>query len=457
MGAQGRADAMRGRNQLRAVERRGRIAALVTSPRSRGAIPRTWLIFVAALGVFFATSSTACAVTPVNVYRFRNVVNGSYFWTADDAERLTVARTLSGTYSFEGIAWTLDYTSPLATYPLYRFYQYSNGCHFYTADPAEANSLMGNGAYHYDGIAYKVSMTAPNPGSLVYRFYYIPNGSHFYSADLAEVNRIIATLGSTYRYEGPVFYVPTAPAAYVTDDERFRADIMIEWVRYYWYLIDGLGNLDTAPDCASGVTAIANNSTANWQTPLVWSDYDVWERDWKSSTLPGGNDYRLADDVDLAVFCGHGEGQNFVMNNANYDHYAALSEMKLGDRDLEWLLAFTCNFLNGNPSDFGAAANGIHLINGYSTDMTITTSGGLIFASYAMPLGTRQAYGVRVAWYKYGQATQNAADVNTARTFGAKTAVNDYLWGYGPVAVDPPPYSPATAGQYAYWDTRLNW
>lgn len=121
------------------------------------------------------------------------------------------------------------------------------------------------------------------------------------------------------------------------------------------------------------------------------------------------------------------------------------------------MLAYTCNFLKGSPADFGSAANGVHLINGYSTDMTITANGGSQFASFARPSGSRQAYGVRVAWYKYGQQTQSGANLNVARTFGAKTAVNDYLWGYGSVSADPAAYSSATAANYAYWDTKLNW
>jgi hypothetical protein len=63
---------------------------------------------------------------------------------------------------------------------------------------------------------------------------------------------------------------------------------------------------------------------------------------------------------------------------------------------------------------------------------------------------------VRVAWYKYGHATQSAASKNTARTFGAIASKNDYLWGYGTVSADPPSYG-SSPGSYAYWDTRLNW
>jgi len=42
---------------------------------------------------------------------------------------------------------------------------------------------------------------------VVYRFFNVRNGSHFYTADEAERNHVAATLGSVYRFEGPVFWL----------------------------------------------------------------------------------------------------------------------------------------------------------------------------------------------------------------------------------------------------------
>jgi len=102
-------------------------------------------------------------------------------------------------------------------------------------------------------------------------------------------------------------------------------------------------------------------------------------------------------------------------------------------------------------STFGPAADGIHLINGYATDMTITANAGERFSYWA-----KQPYGVRVAWYRYGYDTQYGFNQNIARTFGATASYNDYLWGYGSVSSDPPFYT-TDPNAYSYWDYKLNW
>lgn len=243
------------------------------------------------------------------------------------------------------------------------------------------------------------------------------------------------------------------------DDDGSTVQIGVEWVGTYVGTgspCANYGNLATSDDCVAGLHDIVDNGSTNWLWAFNWGNSNAWELDWKRPAS-GGNAYRLADDVDLVAFSGHGLGNTLEFNNQHNDWKSTPSEMDLGLRDCEWALMYTCNFLKGTPSTFGTSANGVHLICGYCTDMTITANGGEKFAYYAQPYLLRQAYGVRVAWYKYGQATQSAANENIARTFGATSAVNDYLWGYGAVAADPPAYSSSTAGQYSYWDTRLNW
>jgi len=225
---------------------------------------------------------------------------------------------------------------------------------------------------------------------------------------------------------------------------------MTEWVNYYDGY-SGLYDLNTTDDCVRGLDDLIADPNTNWQRGYNWGNSDAWERDWKSSHLSGGNDYRLADDVDLAAFSGHGFGRNFVLNNANYDHYAAISDMRLGDRDLEWLLAYTCNFLNGTFSELGGMMHGLHLANGYATQMIVTSNGGRRFAYWA-----KAPYGVRVAWYRQAydsqpDTLQSGAHI-VARVFGHRSNINDYLWGYGSAGTDPPDYSATTASDYRKWD-----
>lgn len=238
-----------------------------------------------------------------------------------------------------------------------------------------------------------------------------------------------------------------SPAAVYADADGSSVEIMTEWVNYY-YGFQGLGDLNTTDEAVGGLSDIVADPNTNWWMPSnkQWGNNDAWEKDWKSDTL-AGNDYRLADDVDLAAFSGHGYGQNFVMNNDNTNHFADISEMKLGDRDLEWLLAITCNFLNGTKAELGRMMNGLHLANGYATDMTVTANAGQRFSAWA-----KAPYGVRVAWYRQAYDTQPNYEHNIARIFGHQNNVNDYLWGYGSAGTDPAPYSSANAASYIMWD-----
>jgi len=145
---------------------------------------------------------------PVAVYRFYNFKQGVHFFTASEEERHNVASTLSSTYNFEGVSYALDTSSTANNAPLHRFYNSRQGVHFYSADPAEIANVITTmgGTYRHEGEAYKVSLTAAPGAQPIYRFYNKPKGVHFFTADPAEVNSIITNLGAIYRYEGIAYY-----------------------------------------------------------------------------------------------------------------------------------------------------------------------------------------------------------------------------------------------------------
>ncbi len=78
---------------------------------------------------------------PLPVYRFYNFRLGSHFYTASEAEKNDVLRKYSSTFSFEGIAYGLDASATANSDSLYRFYNVRNGSHFYTANPAERDNV----------------------------------------------------------------------------------------------------------------------------------------------------------------------------------------------------------------------------------------------------------------------------------------------------------------------------
>jgi len=85
--------------------------------------------------------------------------------------------------------------------PIFRFYNESNGVHFYTASADETNSVLANlPQYRFEGPAFEV-----NGGNIpVYRFFNKTTGTHFYTADEGEKDNVIATLPN-FEFEGVAF------------------------------------------------------------------------------------------------------------------------------------------------------------------------------------------------------------------------------------------------------------
>jgi len=144
---------------------------------------------------------------PKAMYRFYNYHTGVHFYTASESERQTVQDTLSSSYTLEGVAYALDTSSTANNAPLYRFYDYTRGVHFYTADENEKNNILNTlgHIYRLDGVVTNVSKN-PAGCSPIYRFYNTKKGVHFYTASVAERDSVIANLGYTYKYEGLAYY-----------------------------------------------------------------------------------------------------------------------------------------------------------------------------------------------------------------------------------------------------------
>lgn len=145
---------------------------------------------------------------PNAVYRFYNKRIGSHFYTASIAERDSVIAHLSSTYNYEGVAYQVNAASPSNMQPLYRFYNKRTGSHFYTASPTERDNVIAtlSSTYNFEGTAYQVS-AYPWYSQPVYRFFNKKNGTHFYTVSAAEKTNVQNTLSATYRYEGVGFYL----------------------------------------------------------------------------------------------------------------------------------------------------------------------------------------------------------------------------------------------------------
>ena len=152
---------------------------------------------------------TGTVSTMLPVYRFLNLRTGTYFYTADAAEKNNVVATLGYLYRLEGVAYYVNTANPANNVPLYRFLNLINGTYFYTADAAEKNNVVATlwSTYRLEGVAYYVSSSSAGGAAPVWRFLNLVTGTYFYTADVAEKNNVVATLGYLYRLEGVAFYL----------------------------------------------------------------------------------------------------------------------------------------------------------------------------------------------------------------------------------------------------------
>ncbi|MGB4580719.1 MAG: peptidoglycan DD-metalloendopeptidase family protein [Coriobacteriia bacterium] len=166
--------------------------------------PLMTLLALTLLMVMFLGAS-ASALEPV--YRFYNVTNGTHFFTPSAEERDMVVSRWPRVFQYEGVAYSTEAT--VGTVPLYRFYSQRSASHFYTASTDEAAMITAiwPDIFSLEGRTYSVSPTGIDGWDPVYRFYNVKTGSHFYTASAEERDLVIAKLSMTYQYDGVAFHV----------------------------------------------------------------------------------------------------------------------------------------------------------------------------------------------------------------------------------------------------------
>jgi hypothetical protein len=120
--------------------------------------------------------------------------------------------------------------------------------------------------------------------------------------------------------------------------------------------------------------------------------YEARERDFKDPAF-GGEDSFWADDVDMAYYAGHANGDGWVMETMQDSTFVHYSDTRFGNRDLEWLLIQACGPLQAMWSGkteterWGPAFGGLHILLGYATTMFLIDGQGEGFADRV--LGTQ--------------------------------------------------------------------
>ena len=148
----------------------------------------------------------------VDVFRFFDTANGTQLLTQDVAERDTILTTRAD-LRYEGVA--LHAVDPAHATPdavdVYRFFDAGNGTHFMTSSPSERDAVLAN----RPDLVYEPSSTmvehatAQAGDAAVFRFFDKTNGTHFYTAEAGERAAILSTRPEMTP-EGIAFYAPRA-------------------------------------------------------------------------------------------------------------------------------------------------------------------------------------------------------------------------------------------------------
>ena len=126
---------------------------------------------------FWASLASGTGLNPV--HRFRNNLNGSYLYTIYEAEKTDIQTNYAATFFYEGVAWYAQQTPGAGWSPLYRFRNLLNGTYLFSAYEAEKDAIVANysAVFKLEGIAYYVRQDAPPPNN---DFSFIANGSGGY-------------------------------------------------------------------------------------------------------------------------------------------------------------------------------------------------------------------------------------------------------------------------------------
>jgi Protein of unknown function (DUF1566)/Repeat of unknown function (DUF5648) len=113
---------------------------------------------------FWASLATGTDLYPV--HRFRNKTNGSYLYSIYETERADIAANYSATFEYEGVAWYARQTPAPGWSTLYRFRNLTNGTYLFSAFESEKDAIVRDypEVFKLEGPAYYVRQDAqPDP------------------------------------------------------------------------------------------------------------------------------------------------------------------------------------------------------------------------------------------------------------------------------------------------------
>jgi hypothetical protein len=237
-------------------------------------------------------------------------------------------------------------------------------------------------------------------------------------------------------------------------------DVGIEWVKKYHGRASDLTN--------TKAQAQGFYNKVDCYKRFNYGNDSAWDQDFEApgvGTPSTGIDYALVDAVDIVFFSGHGSQNGPFFGVADHDDGEAKpTEVRWGDKDLEWIAFDACRLLSNAPtsakSRWKNAFQGLHYILGFKTTCSDEKYRGTYFAKYL-----NKGWRVKDAWIKACQLTEGSgthtayirADLYEPTKTGGKVRVTDtykdHLWGHGYVSPDPDPETAPGKLRLIYYST----
>lgn len=162
------------------------------------------------------SKSTAMASMPnagaeqISIHRFFDKTDGTHFFTASGSEAASLVATRTD-LAYEGVGlrgYDAADASP-SSQAVFRFFNVTDGTHFYTASSTERDAILTTqpSAMKFEGIAFYENATPQAGDTAVYRFFDTSHGTHLFTQSASEKASILSTRPDLVS-EGIAFYAP---------------------------------------------------------------------------------------------------------------------------------------------------------------------------------------------------------------------------------------------------------
>jgi len=163
---------------------------------------------------YFGDPQTPPRMRPV--YRFRSTSNGTYYYTRSETKRYQLLRNSSKSWTYNGVAFTVDASATTNVTPLMRLYNTATRRYGYTTSLEKRAELLARrpSVWRSDGTVALISVESSGAAP-VYALRNKTTLATLYTANLSTKTRLTSGKGAAFTYRGVPFYVgasePTTP------------------------------------------------------------------------------------------------------------------------------------------------------------------------------------------------------------------------------------------------------